>query len=86
MEETDYLAHTEAMTSTQLQQLYAATVIYDDHHTFSRSLSPDININNILSGNAPLDLSHEGGKLAELLTIEEDVLGPPIWWVLTGLF
>ena len=84
MEETDYLARTEAMT--QLQQLHAATVIYDDHHTFSCSSSPDININDILSGNAPLNLSHEGGKQAELLAIEEDVLRPPVWWVLTGLF
>jgi hypothetical protein len=67
------------MSSTQLKELHAATVIYDNYGTLSRSPSPAININDILSGNAPIDLSHEGGELAELLAIEEDVLGPPAW-------
>lgn len=68
------------MTSTQLEELHTATVIYDDNYgTISRSTSPAININDILSGSALLNLSHEGGELAELLAIEEDVLGPPAW-------
>jgi hypothetical protein len=79
IEEKDYLTRTEAMTSTQLEELHAATIIYNDYDTLSRSPSPAININDILSGYAPLDLSHEGGELAELLAIEEDVLGPPAW-------
>lgn len=80
IEEKDYLARTEAMTSTQLEELHAAAVIHDDYcGILPRSPSPAININDILSGNAPIDLSHEGGELAELLAIEEDVFGPPAW-------
>ena len=67
------------MTSTQLEELHAATVIFNDYSTLSRSPSPTINIDDILSGNALLDPSHEGGELAELLAIEEDVLGAPAW-------
>ena len=67
------------MTSTELEALHAATIIYNNYDTLCRSPSPAIDINDILSGSAPLDLSHEGGKLAELLAIEEDVLGPPAW-------
>jgi hypothetical protein len=80
LEEKEYLARTESMSSTQLNQLHAATVIDDDYGLItSRSPSPAINIDDILSGKAPLDLSHEGGELAELLAIDEDVLGPPAW-------
>jgi hypothetical protein len=78
-EEKDYLARTEAMTVSQLEELHTAAVINNDYGALSRSPSPAININDILSGNAPIDLSHEGGELAELLAIEEDVLGPPAW-------
>jgi hypothetical protein len=66
------------MSSTELNELHAATVI-DDEYFPSRSSSPAININDILSGNAPLDLSHEGGEFSELLQMDEDVLGPPAW-------
>lgn len=79
IEEKEYLARTEAMTVTQLEGLQAAAMIYDDYDTHSRSPSSTININDILSGQVSLNLSHEGGELAELLAIEEDVLGPPAW-------
>ena len=80
LEETNYLTCTEAMSSTQLEQLHAATVIHDDYNTItSCSLSPAINIDDILLGNSQFDLSHEGGEFAELLAMDEDVLGPPAW-------
>ena len=80
LEETDYLTRTEAMSSTQLEQLHAATVIHDDYNTItSCSLSPAINIDDILLGNSQIDLSHEGGEFSELLAMDEDVLGPPAW-------
>lgn len=66
------------MSSTELNEIHAATVINDEYFT-SRSPSPAIDINNILSGIAPLDLSHEGGEFSELLKMDEDVLGPPAW-------
>ena len=34
LEETDYLTRTEAMSSTQLEQLHAATVIHDDYNSY----------------------------------------------------
>ena len=80
LEETDYLARTEAVSSMLLEQLHAATVIHDDYNTItSRSPSPAINVDDILSGNSQIDLSHEGGGFSELLAMDEDVLSPPAW-------
>jgi hypothetical protein len=78
LEQKDYLARTEAMSSMELNEIHAATVINDEYFA-SRSPSPAIDINDILSGIAPLDLSHEGGEFFELLHMDEDVLGPPAW-------
>jgi len=36
-------------------------------------------MNDVLSGEIGLDLSHAGGEFAELLAMDEGVLGPPAW-------
>ena len=66
LEEKVYLARAEAMSSTQLDDLHAATMIYkyNDYSIPSRSPSLAINIGDILSGDVPLNLSHEGGEFA----------------------
>lgn len=79
MEAREYTARIEAMSVSQQAELHATT-LFDDGYDPTHSPSPDgIDMNDVLSGETVLDLSHTGGEFAELLAIEEDVLGPPTW-------
>jgi hypothetical protein len=78
----EYTACIEAMSVSQQAELHATTLLDDGYllNNSTRSPSPDgIDMNDVLSSDTVLDLSHAGTEFAELLAIEEDILSPPTW-------
>lgn len=77
----EYAIRIEGMSVSQRAELDAITLL-DDGHIYDSTRSPSpggVDMNDILSGETVLDLSHAGGEFAELLAIDKDVFGTPTW-------
>jgi hypothetical protein len=72
-DQLDYQHHHDSISLDERTRL--ANIRADEDFTDQDDVS-QVDIHNILSGDATTDVSHAGGEFAELLAIEDGLLGP----------
>lgn len=65
-----------SITISECTQLACIHAEENEYNSNDQDDSSHVDIHNILTGEATADLSHAGGEFAELLTIEDGLLGP----------
>ena len=71
----EYQQHQDSMSIDEHSQL--AVIQADKYQDFSeQAADSEIDIHDILAGDTAADISHAENKFAELLAIEDGVLGP----------
>src|ERR1700678_2254304 len=70
----EYQQHQDSMSIDEHSQL--AVIRADEYQYFSEAADAEIDIHDILAGDTAAEISHAGSEFAELLAIEDGVLGP----------
>ena len=71
----EYQQHQDSMSIDEHSQL--AAIRADEYQDFSeQAADSEIDIHDILAGDTAAEISHAGSEFAELLAIEDGVLGP----------
>jgi hypothetical protein len=75
-DQVEYQESNDSITIGERTQLARIRNDEDQNYSNDQDDSPHVDIHDILTGDAAADLSHLGGEFAELLAVEEGLLGP----------
>jgi ATP-dependent exoDNAse (exonuclease V) alpha subunit len=75
-DQVEYQQNNDSITISERTQLARIRADEDQNYSNDQEDSSLVDIHDILTGDAAADLSHIGGEFAELLAVEEGLLGP----------